>query len=128
MERNPIEPSQLSHQKDQPIEVLILAAGLGTRMKSARAKVLHEIGGLPLLAYVCRTAQALNPRNINVIVGHQAADVEKAARDVVGDSAKVVTQTEQKGTGDAVMSARDILAASDSVVVVLSGDVPLLKP
>ena len=58
MEKGPPLPSR---QTDQSFVVLILAAGLGTRMKSARAKVLHELGGLPLITYVCRTAQALNP-------------------------------------------------------------------
>ena len=59
-------------QENQPLKILILAAGLGTRMKSGRAKVLHELGGLPLITYVCRTAQALGPAKIYVIVGHQA--------------------------------------------------------
>ncbi len=55
-----------------------MAAGLGTRMKSKRAKVLHELGGRPLIAHVVRTAQALDPRTILVIVGHQAEEVEQA--------------------------------------------------
>ena len=69
-----------SRQTDRPLDVLILAAGLGTRMKSARAKVLHEIGGLPLIAHVGRTAMALKPRKIYVVVGHQAAEVEARSR------------------------------------------------
>lgn len=116
-----------SRQTDQPLDVLILAAGLGTRMKSGRAKVLHKIGGLPLITYVSRTAKSLNPRKIYVIVGHQAADVESVVMDEVGDLAEFVTQATQRGTGDAVMSARSHLETSDALVVVLSGDVPLLK-
>lgn len=119
------KPSQ-PRPTEPPLEVLILAAGLGTRMKSTRAKVLHEIGGSPLIAYVCRTAQSLEPRRIHVIVGHQANEVEEAVRNEIGE-ASFVTQTEQRGTGDAVMAASDQLAQSGSTVVVLSGDVPLLK-
>ncbi len=97
-------------------------------MKSERAKVLHEIGGLPLISYVCRTAESLNPGKVLVVVGHQAGEVEGAAKDSIGDLASFVTQSEQRGTGDAVMAAREELADSDALVVVLSGDVPLLKP
>jgi bifunctional UDP-N-acetylglucosamine pyrophosphorylase/glucosamine-1-phosphate N-acetyltransferase len=96
-------------------------------MKSGRAKVLHELGGLPLITYVCRAAQSLAPANTYVIVGHQAAEVEQAVRNVVGDKAEFITQTEQRGTGDAVMAARAELENSDSLVLVLSGDVPLIR-
>jgi len=104
-----------------------MAAGLGTRMKSKRAKVLHELGGLPLIAHVLRAAKPLNPRGIFVIVGHQANEVEQASLNEVGDLAHFVMQKEQRGTGDAVASARDALAASDSLVVILSGDVPMIR-
>ena len=124
MHKDPILQSRL---KDQPLDVLILAAGLGTRMKSARAKVLHKIGGLPLITHVGRTAMSLHPRNIYVIVGHQAKEVEAAVKEEFGELARFVTQAQQRGTGDAVMSARTYLENSDSLVVVLSGDVPLLK-
>ncbi len=114
-------------QTNQSFAVLILAAGLGTRMKSGRAKVLHEIGGLPLIGYVCRTAQALAPEKIYVVVGHQGAAVEEAVTKQVGALAEFVTQKEQRGTGDAVMAARGKLDGGDTTVVILSGDVPLLK-
>jgi len=114
-------------QPDQPLVVLILAAGLGTRMKSARAKVLHELGGLPLITYVCRTAQSLGPEKILVVVGHQAGEVERAVRNEVGGRAAFVTQTEQRGTGDAVMAAQAQLWSSDNLVLILSGDVPLIR-
>jgi len=125
----PIEKGQPlpTRQTDQSLVVLILAAGLGTRMKSARAKVLHELGGLPLITYVCRTAQSLGPEKIYVVVGHQASEVERAVQTEVGDRAAFVTQTEQRGTGDAVMAAQSQLENSDSLVLVLSGDVPLIR-
>jgi len=96
-------------------------------MKSGRAKVLHELGGLPLITYVCRAAQSLDPEKIYVVVGHQANEVERAVKAEVGDAAAFVTQTEQRGTGDAVMAAQSQLESSESVVLVLSGDVPLIR-
>lgn len=109
------------------LNVLVMAAGLGTRMKSKRAKVLHELGGLPLIAHVCRAAKSLNPDAIFVVVGHQASEVEEAARKAVGDLSRFVLQKEQRGTGDAVASARDQLANSKSLLLVLSGDVPMIR-
>jgi bifunctional UDP-N-acetylglucosamine pyrophosphorylase/glucosamine-1-phosphate N-acetyltransferase len=114
-------------QDKQSLNILILAAGLGTRMKSGRAKVLHELGGLPLISYVCRTALSLDPARICVVVGHQAAEVEQAVQTEVGAAADFATQTEQRGTGDAVMSAQAQLEASNSLVLILSGDVPLIR-
>jgi len=104
-----------------------MAAGLGTRMKSNRAKVLHELGGAPLIAHVVRAAQALEPRSIVVVVGHQAEEVERAALAEVGELASFVVQEKQRGTGDAVESARSLLENSDSLVLVLSGDVPMIR-
>ncbi|MFN2491499.1 MAG: bifunctional UDP-N-acetylglucosamine diphosphorylase/glucosamine-1-phosphate N-acetyltransferase GlmU [Pyrinomonadaceae bacterium] len=114
-------------QKVQSLDVLILAAGLGTRMKSNRAKVLHELGGLPLITYVCRAAKAVGPEKIHVVVGHQAAQVKEAVRSEVGGRAEFVTQKEQRGTGDAVMAARSLLENGAKNVLVLSGDVPLIR-
>ena len=111
----------------KPLNVLIMAAGLGTRMKSNRAKVLHELGGLPLIAHVTRTAQALDPQRIIVVIGHQAEEVERAVLAEVGGLASFVVQAKQRGTGDAVESARSVLESSDSLVLVLSGDVPMIK-
>jgi bifunctional UDP-N-acetylglucosamine pyrophosphorylase/glucosamine-1-phosphate N-acetyltransferase len=111
-----------------PLDVLILAAGLGTRMRSQTAKVLHRLAGRPLIAHVCRTAAALSPRRIYVIVGHQAEMVERAVRDELGETgAMFIKQAEQRGTGDAVMAARDALADADSTLLILSGDVPLVR-
>jgi bifunctional UDP-N-acetylglucosamine pyrophosphorylase / glucosamine-1-phosphate N-acetyltransferase len=110
------------------VNVLVMAAGLGTRMKSKRAKVLHELGGLPLIARVLRAAKSLEPRSIVVVVGHQAEQVEQASVEEAGELAQFVLQRKLRGTGDAVATARDLLAESDSVLVVLSGDVPLIRP
>jgi len=118
------------HQ-DQPergFDVLILAAGLGTRMKSAKAKVLHQLGGRPLISHVVRTALALSPRKIYVVVGHQASEVEQAVRNDLADNlVAFVVQTEQLGTGHAVMAARAELASDNSTLLVLSGDVPMVR-
>lgn len=98
-------------------------------MKSQKAKVLHELGGQPLISHVCHTALTLEPRAIYVIVGHQADQVESAVRKSVVDfNVNFVTQTQQLGTGDAVMAARASLSNAGSTVLILSGDVPLIKP
>ncbi len=116
-----------------PLDVLILAAGLGMRMRSRTAKVLHQLGGRPLIAHVCRTASALSRgvnehRPIYVIVGHQAEEVKRAVRDELGEEGAIfITQHEQRGTGDAVMVARDALAEANSTLLILSGDVPLVR-
>ncbi len=96
-------------------------------MKSRRAKVLHELGGEPLIAHVSRAAQALEPSSIIVVVGHQAEEVEQATLAAVGHLASFVIQEKQRGTGDAVESARSRLENSDSLVLVLSGDVPMIR-
>lgn len=110
--------------------MLILAAGLGTRMKSQKAKVLHELGGRPMIAHVVRQALLLNPGRIYVVVGHQAGEVEAAVRNELGDKADLaefVTQSQQRGTGDAVKAASDKLQHADRTLLVLSGDVPLVR-
>ena len=104
-----------------------MAAGLGTRMKSNHAKVLHQLGGLPLITHVARAARILNPKSIVVVVGHQAEEVEKVVREELGDLATFALQAQQKGTGDAVEAARASLEDSDSVLMVLSGDVPMIR-
>jgi len=104
-----------------------MAAGLGTRMKSNRAKVLHELGGSPLIAHVVRAAKVLDPQAILVVVGHQAEEVERAALAEAGDLVRPVLQAQQRGTGDAVESARSELENTDSLVLILSGDVPMIK-
>ena len=117
---------------NKSINVVILAAGLGTRMQSDQAKVLHKLGGQPLLAHVLRTSVALKPEKIVVVVGHQADQVEAAARAAVpaefADRLYFATQTEQRGTGHAVMSAREAFKESNGILLALYGDAPLVKP
>jgi bifunctional UDP-N-acetylglucosamine pyrophosphorylase/glucosamine-1-phosphate N-acetyltransferase len=106
--------------------VVILAAGLGTRMRSKRAKVLHRAGGLTLIEHVVHAAGAIAPAgNATVVVGHQADQV----RVLLGPSGvRFIDQTEQKGTGHALLACRASLASEPGLVVVLYGDCPLLSP
>jgi bifunctional UDP-N-acetylglucosamine pyrophosphorylase/glucosamine-1-phosphate N-acetyltransferase len=109
--------------------VLIMAAGLGTRMKSERAKVLHEVAGRPMIVWAIETARAAGAGRTVAILGHQHEAVKAVldARYGVG-SVDIALQTEQKGTGHAVQSALPALAnePDDRVVVILTGDAPLL--
>jgi len=107
------------------LAIAIMAAGKGTRLKSKRPKVLHEIGGRPLLAHVIRAAaQIVSPEDIFVIVGHEAERVKAA---VAATGVKFVLQAEQRGTGHAIQCAQDSVAGYDTLLV-LSGDVPLIRP
>src|SRR5438105_5051909 len=116
------------NQAESSLDIVILAAGLGTRMKSRQAKVLHKLGGRPLIAHVCRTAAKLEPHKIYVVVGHQAEEVQKAAAEALSnDEGVFVTQSKQLGTGDAVMAVRGELHKANSTVLILSGDVPLVR-
>ena len=115
------------------LDVVIMAAGKGTRMKSKLPKVLHQIAGRALLQHVVDTAAALNARRVVVITGHGAAQVEAACANFPGvvrsDShleMKFVRQEPQLGTGHAVQQALPVLP-DDGVVLVLSGDVPLTQ-
>jgi bifunctional UDP-N-acetylglucosamine pyrophosphorylase / glucosamine-1-phosphate N-acetyltransferase len=106
--------------------VVILAAGLGTRMKSKRAKVLHRAGGLTLIEHVVQAAAAIAPAsNATVVVGHQADQVRAL---LASSGLRFVDQTEQKGTGHALLACRASLASQPGLVVVLYGDCPLLSP
>ena len=105
--------------------IVILAAGKGTRMKSTLPKVLHKAGELPLLEHVFRTAGGLNPVSTTVIVGHQADVVQNSTPKRLGLSFAV--QEPQLGTGHALLQAEPILAGRKGTVVLLSGDVPLLR-
>ncbi len=101
-----------------------MAAGKGTRLKSKHPKVLHEVGGKPLLAHVIAAAsRVLPPENIHVIIGHEAERVREATRTA---GVNFVRQEPQRGTGHALMCAAPSLAAYDHVIV-LSGDAPLIK-
>lgn len=110
------------------LDVLVLAAGLGTRMRSNLAKVLHKLDGRPLINHVCRTATALAPRKIYVVIGHQGEDVKRAVLEELNEEhAEFAWQNEQLGTGHAVNSARQFLESEDSTLLVLSGDVPMIR-
>lgn len=107
-----------------------MAAGLGTRMKSNLAKVMHKLDGRPLISHVCRTAFAIDPQKVVVIVGHQADEVRaRVAEEFAPESARLafVLQHEQRGTGDAVKAAESELSGESRTVLVLSGDVPLIR-
>src|SRR5258708_5599617 len=120
--------SRLNAPQEPPLDILILAAGLGTRMKSRRAKVLHQLDGRPLVARVCQAAESMKPRQTYVVVGHQREKVEAAVLEELGrHRVTFVNQAKQLGTGDAVMSARDALRTADSTLLILSGDVPLIR-
>ena len=114
--------------EQRTLDVLILAAGLGTRMRSNLAKVLHKIDGRPLINHVCLTATALAPRRIYVVIGHQGEDVRRAVLEELDDEhSAFVWQKEQLGTGHAVNSAREYLENEDSTLLILSGDVPMIR-
>jgi bifunctional UDP-N-acetylglucosamine pyrophosphorylase/glucosamine-1-phosphate N-acetyltransferase len=102
-----------------------MAAGKGTRLKSHRPKVLHEIGGKPLLRHVIAAAsQIVAPENIFAVIGHQAERVQAA---MAATGIHFVEQTEQRGTGHAIQCCASAIAGYDSILV-LSGDVPLIRP
>jgi bifunctional UDP-N-acetylglucosamine pyrophosphorylase / glucosamine-1-phosphate N-acetyltransferase len=116
-----------NHNKlsDAQAAIVIMAAGKGTRLRSKRAKVLHEIAGKPLLAHVIAAArQVLLSPDIFVIIGHQAEQVRAA---LASTGVRFILQEEQRGTGHAIMCAREQVKGYDHVVV-LSGDVPLIRP
>ncbi|MEK7409694.1 MAG: bifunctional UDP-N-acetylglucosamine diphosphorylase/glucosamine-1-phosphate N-acetyltransferase GlmU [Acidobacteriota bacterium] len=110
---------------DTPLTVVILAAGLGTRMKSKKAKVLHQAGGRALIGHVAGTALELtSPDRIFVVVGSQAEQVQAA---VSAEGLGFIHQAEQKGTGHALMVCRERLAGLPGLLAVLYGDCPLLS-
>jgi bifunctional UDP-N-acetylglucosamine pyrophosphorylase / glucosamine-1-phosphate N-acetyltransferase len=111
---------------EETLSVLILAAGKATRFKSEHSKMLHRLAGRPLGEYTLRTAMALHPADAWMVIGHEAAEVRKAFE---RPGLAFIEQTEQRGTGHAVMAARDELAHSASpIVLILVGDAPLLAP
>src|SRR5829696_8915311 len=98
---------------------------MGTRMKSQLPKVLHKIGGLTIIERVLRTAAALQPASITIVVGHGAEDVKRSL--AKRNRLQFATQEKQLGTGHALLQTRPHLAAKSGTVVLLSGDVPLLS-
>jgi bifunctional UDP-N-acetylglucosamine pyrophosphorylase/glucosamine-1-phosphate N-acetyltransferase len=109
-----------------PVDVVIMAAGKGTRMKSRLPKVLHRLGGRALLAHVAGTAARIGARGVVVVTGHGADQVEASMAGGIGNaSLRFARQEPQLGTGHAVQQAAPLLG-DDGTVVVLSGDVPLI--
>jgi UDP-N-acetylglucosamine diphosphorylase/glucosamine-1-phosphate N-acetyltransferase len=108
------------------VAVVILAAGMGTRMQSDKAKVLHEIQGRPMILYVVDTARKIVGDDVVVVIGHQAQKV----RAIVSDTAELrfAYQEQQLGTAHAVLCALPLVPEHCKHVVILCGDVPLIQP
>ncbi len=124
------EAALMSEQSVREIEpptiaAVILAAGLGKRMKSKKAKVLHEIRGVPMVLYVIHAAQQVAGRNVICVVGNQAEEVKRTV--LARTRVLFALQKRQLGTAHAVLSAMPCLPKETEVVMILSGDVPLLS-
>jgi bifunctional UDP-N-acetylglucosamine pyrophosphorylase/glucosamine-1-phosphate N-acetyltransferase len=110
-------------KKSQQLNIVILAAGLGKRMKSRRAKMLHEILGRPIIWHVLNTAKKLKPKQIVVVIGNQAEEVQKV---LAGEKLRFVLQKKQLGTAHAVRQAEKYLRKIEGILLVLNGDLPLI--
>jgi bifunctional UDP-N-acetylglucosamine pyrophosphorylase / glucosamine-1-phosphate N-acetyltransferase len=104
--------------------IVILAAGKGTRLKSALAKVLHRAGGRPLVEQVVRACQPIKPREIVAVVGHQAGDVTITVAPL---KVKTILQEPQRGTGHAMLVAKRAIPSRAKFVILLPGDAPLIR-
>src|SRR6202166_2316549 len=104
--------------------IVLLAAGKGTRLKSALAKVLHRAGGRPLIEHVVRACQPLKPREIVAVVGHQAEDVTAAVAPL---GVRTALQEPQRGTGHAMLVARRAISSRAKFAILLPGDAPLIR-
>lgn len=117
--------SELNGGYSYQVSAVILAAGKGTRMKSDIPKVLHQIRGKPMIHYVVKTVESLRCASVVVVVGFQ----EEKVREVLnGKKVNFVLQKEQLGTGHAVLQTEDAVKNSENDVLVLYGDMPLVKP
>lgn len=103
---------------------IVLAAGAGTRMKSDKPKVAHEVLGVPLVRWVVDAAHDAGIERIVTVVGHKREEVEP----LVAHDTEIAFQAQRRGTADAVLSCKDALAGFEGSVVVLSGDCPLITP
>lgn len=108
-------------RSDTPLAVIVLAAGHGTRMQSELPKVLHQVGGLPMIDHVLDTVEAVSPAKIVVVVGPDMEDVGRACRHHT-----MVVQEERLGTGHAVLQAKETLEGFAGNILVVFGDTPLL--
>ena len=105
------------------LAIVIMAAGKGTRLKSRRPKVLHQVGGKPLVEHVIgAAAQAVEPKDIYVVIGHEAEAVRAA---LAHTGVRFVVQAEQRGTGHAILTARPEVEGYETLIV-LSGDAPMI--
>jgi bifunctional UDP-N-acetylglucosamine pyrophosphorylase/glucosamine-1-phosphate N-acetyltransferase len=107
------------------IHLVVLAAGKGTRMKSGRPKVLHPVAGVPMINYVLRAAAPLHAASTIIVVGHQAEAVRASLAEQPG--LRFAVQEPQLGTGHALLQAEPALSGASGILVLLSGDVPLLR-
>src|SRR5690554_4831694 len=117
-------PDHSDQREDAAVDVIILAAGKGTRMYSDKPKVLHELAGKPMLEHVLDAARQLHSRHIHVVTGFQSEQIRQ--RFTERADIQWVEQAEQLGTGHAVMQAAPALT-DNALTVVLYGDVPLIK-
>ena len=108
-------------RSDTPLAVIVLAAGHGTRMQSELPKVLHQVGGLPMIDHVLDTVEAVSPAKVVVVIGPDMADVGRACRHHT-----IVVQEERLGTGHAVLQAKETLEGFAGNILVVFGDTPLL--
>ena len=107
------------------LHIVVLAAGKGTRMKTRRPKLLHPLAGLPVIEHVLRTARALDPTSITLVVGYQAAELQAS---LAGEAdLRFALQEPQLGTGHAVLQAEQVLGEARGTLLLLSGDVPLVR-
>lgn len=107
------------------LHIVVLAAGKGTRMRSAVPKVLHRAAGLPLIFHILRTAESLRPASITVVVGYQGKELAEAVGERPG--LRFAVQEPQLGTGHALLQTEPLLHGAGGTLLLLSGDVPLLR-
>ncbi len=110
-----------------PVSLIVLAAGMGTRMNSDLPKVLHKVAAAPLLHHAIAAGRSLDPSRIVVVTGHGAEAVARAARDY-DEACEAVLQEPQLGTAHAVAQAAPLLAAAEGEAIVLYGDTPFIRP
>ena len=119
-----IPPTHMDPMTSHPLSVIVLAAGKGTRMKSEKAKVLHEVFYAPMIHHVLAATLPLRPMQTVVIIGHQKAAVAEVLQSF---ALTCVVQEEQLGTGHAVLIAEKIITAAADTVMILCGDTPLIQ-
>ena len=107
--------------QNAPINAIVLAAGKGTRMKSDHLKVIHKVGGKPIVCHVIDSLKALLPQQLYIVVGHQKDTLIKHLSD---SSLTYVEQAQQLGTGHAVQQVDPVIKKDESITLILAGGVP----